>query len=692
MIAYHNGMPHRRNQSDGANDSRRKFLKASGAGAVALSLAGCSGGGDDTTTEETEETTTEDQTPTENDETEDTVTEGGTLVYGMSAKPDSANILTASSVYSGLALYRIYEFGNSIDPVSQKVQPWVFTDWTIEKGDKPSVFFDMREGMKWNDGEDFTKEDVLFTYRYIKENEVGQYASVVEPIESIEEASNDWDFEITLSKAIGFWETDVVGGLPLLPKHKWEGKDYQKYDPMEANDNGPVGLGPGRLTKFDPDTSMQVVFDNEHYYDTLSKVGWREDHDQIIAGGPFLDKVNFKIFGSETAMTQALFQGEIDTHYGGLKSSKIPDAEEDDSMDLVKGLGSGFSYFGFNGRRQPLDDASLKQAMSFLFDEHFWVNRLLEGYAVKGDFAQTPGYPAPRPDFQFGNKDKVGSGPATNAFDFRSSQAAIPDVEGIRKFLTNGEIIDGSEGTYVGKDYPGSLSGVEASQSEAKYDYTFGEVESSVLKDHQSADKEIRVDGKTIPEMMDGEPITMFIDPPKSQPKEAKAIQRWADNLKTVGIPIKTQALSFNTMVSKVYVEEDFDIYPMGWGGTGPFGSSAYSFFHSDNADDLSKNDHGSDKKNSEAMLYNSTGYGLAGGSADELLGNARTELDPQKRNKLTAQALEKIYLDVPYFIMDYEKQRWPVNAEKFTGFVQNLVDPAYATFGSQVNNIHLRE
>jgi peptide/nickel transport system substrate-binding protein len=309
----------------------------------------------------------------------------------------------------------------------------------------------------------------------------------------------------------------------------------------------------------------------------------------------------------------------------------------------------------------------------------------MEGYIIKGDFAQTPGYPVSRPDYQYAGEDQISSHPATNAYDFRSASAAVPDIEGIRQFLTEGQVLDGSEGTYVGKDYPGSLSGVSASQSESKYDYSFGEVQSEVLRNHDGADQEIRVDGQTIPELMDGDAITMFIDPPQDKPKEAKSIQRWINNLKDLGVPIKSQALEFNTMASKVYNQEDFDIYPMGWGGTGPFGSSAFSFFHSSMADDRSEG-------NSERFMYNSTGYGLHGGSADDLLKQAQEEMNPEERNKLTAQALEKIYLDSPYFVWDYAKVRWPVNSADFQGYVSGLVDPAYASFGTVLNNIHQKQ
>ncbi len=684
-------MPGRHTDAEKHTETRRSFLKASGAGAVAVSLAGPSAARELGGEQQSQETTTE-EGQSDGGQSDGDVPTGGTLVYGMSAKPDTSNILTLGSVYAAVAVDRVYETGTTLDPVTSEVRPNVFTDWTVEntsgQNAQPDVYFDMREGLTWNDGEEFTAEDVLFTYRYYMENQPGNYAAAASPMEEIEESSrDDWDFHLKLSQPVGVWASEQLQ-IPLLPQHKWEGKDYQQYDPMEANpDNGPVGLGPGRLTQFDPATSMQVVFDNEYYYDTLSTLEWKQNHDELRAGGPFIDRVNYKVFGSETAMTNAFLQGGIDTHYGSMKTAQIPKVKQNDGMSLVNGTDSGFSYYAFNLRRKPLDDVTFRQAVAFMYDDYFWVQRLMNGYVWKGDFVQSNGYPKPRPDFQFAGEDQMLTHPATNAFDFRSAdQGPTPDVEGVRTFLTEGNVVDGSEGTYVGKDYPGSLSGVSASRSESKYDYSFGPVQSQVLREHDGADRELRVDGKTIPQTMDGDAITMFIDPPKQGPKEAKAIERWVNNLKSVGIPVKTQALSFNTMTSRVYYEEDFDIYPMGWGGTGPFGSSAYSFFHSDNADDHSKDG------NSDSFMYNSTAYGLYGGSSDDLLSQARTTMDAEERNRTTARAVEKIYLDMPYILRDYAKFRWPLNTAKFGGQIPDIVDPAFANFGAQVNNLHLTE
>ena len=134
-------------------------------------------------------------------------------------------------------------------------------------------------------------------------------------------------------------------------------------------------------------------------------------------------------------------------------------------------------------------------------------------------------------------------------------------------------------------------------------------------------------------------------------------------------------------IVGYVDETEEFDVYPMGWGGTSPYGTSLYSFFHSENAGE-----------DTEKFAYNSTGYGISGGSADKLLSAAYKETDPEKRSKKYAKAMERIYLDMPYMLRDYAKYRWPVNSAKFDGFVENIVDPGYANWDTEYSSIFLKE
>ncbi|WP_435153289.1 ABC transporter substrate-binding protein [Haladaptatus sp. DFWS20] len=676
-------MPRRRNRS-GTDDTRRNFLKASGAGAVALSLAGCSGENNDDDSNNTgtsggDGTT---QPPNTVDVSPENIKPGGTLRYGLPEAPDSPNIMLSGSVYSAAALLPVYDYGTAQDPVTFEVKPSVFTDWELKNADKekPSVYFNARKkGLEWNDGEKFKMEDILFSYQFMLDNEPGEF-SVWNDFEKIEEASNDWDFHIKLSRQVGTWDSTVLAGAPIIPKHKWESVDYKNYDPTKANEEGPVGTGPGKLVKYNPDTSMQIKFRRDYIDNTyaLNQLQWKKDHKSLIHGGPFLDGVNFKVYGGQGPMTQAFMQGEVDTHYGSLDVSKIPKAKKQNGLGLIKGFDSGFSYYGFNCRRQPLDDVTFRQAMAFMYDDQYWVKSLKGDFVIKGDYAQSPGYKGVRPETVHGGE--LLTAPETEAFNFRGVDGKKkPDVKAVRKFLTDGQVVSG-KGTYAGQEFPGTFSKVKASQSEAKYDYTFENVKTQSLKE-AGTDKEIRIDGQTVPDMMDGNEITIFIDPPSEQPDEAKAIEQWAKNLRQVGIPVRTEPIAFNTMTGKVYETEEFDIYPMGWGGTSAYGTSLHSFFHSENAGE-----------DTEKFAYNSTGYGVSGGSSDKLLTDAYSETDPKKRAKKFSKAMEKIYLDMPYMLRDYSKFRWPMNTAKFDGMVENIVDPAYANWDAEYGNIYLKE
>jgi len=681
---------------DRSNLDRRRFLKGSAVAAVSMGLAGCggqNGGGESPTETETTEETTTQGTPT--DAPDDAqIQEGGVFNFGMGTAPKGINPLATSSSYSWNILDLVYEYGTYTDPVNFEVHPSVYTDWTSEEldetgeNDQPNVkvYFDVRDGLTFNDGEELTLDDVVFTYRYMMEQKPGRYVSTVNPILEVKKSDGDWDVEMTLNKPIGTYASSQLQ-IPILPKHQWEGvEDFKSFEPQ--NNGGPVGLGPGVVTRYQPDTAVEVSFAEREGEYTLGDLDYRSDIQGIISGGPFLDAVRFKIYGSESALNQAFLQGEIDSLFDTIRTSRIEDVQDAEGKSLVDGFDTGYAHYSLNLRTQPLDDISFRQVLGFAFDDVYWTERLQRGYVQEGDFVMPPGYKAVRPET--GSDQELLSGNSTQAFHFRQSSAGVPDVEGIRAFLTEGKAITGESGTYVGQEYPGSLSGVTASQTESKYEYSFGEPQTSLLKQNENADKELRVDGQTITELNGGEPLTMYVYPAKETPQTAKMVETYINSLQRIGIPIERTVMSFNTMLTKVYGEEDFDIFPMSWSSLSPFATSTlYSLFHSDNADDHSTTDAG-DSKNTSTLLNNPMGYGLFDdASADDLIMEARTTMDTEQRNQLARQAVEKIYLDFPTMITSYSVKKWPVNSADWSGFIGNIPGPGSAYLADQFMQIH---
>ncbi|MFB6267204.1 MAG: ABC transporter substrate-binding protein [Halodesulfurarchaeum sp.] len=668
--------------SDTTDVDRRRFLKATGAGAVVASLAGCQGG-------QPAETPTPTATATETPEEQTTTTpgeegppEGGILTVGLPNPPKGLNALATSSSYSWAILDYVHGWGTSLDPFDFKVHPSVYTDWTVQNVDsgKPDVYFSIRDGITFNNGQELSVDDVLFTYNYMMEQKPGRYISTIRPITTVEEAGNEYDLHMKLNKPVGTYEVNQLA-LPILSKDVWQGVDqYSKYTPGDQVPDRPVGLGPGRVTKYAPDTAIEITFRDDYQ---LTSLDWVDEYDQLNKGGPFINKLRFKVFTSATAMNQAFLQGNLDALYGSIRTANVDQVKQAQGQKLIHGGDTGYSYIGYNLRRPPLDDLPFRQALSFLWDDIYWVRRLNQGLAIEGDFVVPPGYAAARPET--GTDVSVPNAPESQAFHFRSSQPGVPNYSGIRKFLTEGKVITGEGGTYVGKDYPGSITGVQASQTEPRHSYSFGSVQSQVLKDF-GANQEIRVDGQTIPELL-GSPLTYMMYPPQLVPNLTEMDKQYTQNLKTLGIPIERKVLAFNPLVSKVYATEDFDIYHMGWGNTSPFGiSSLYSIFHSDNADDHSVKE-GDDKKvNDSTLLNNATGYGLFDyAGADQLISDARQTMDTKPRQQKTRKAVERIYLDQPYQVYQYEEKRWPVNSAKFAGFIGNIPGPGQSNLATQI-------
>jgi len=65
--------------------------------------------------------------------------------------------------------------------------PALATDWGFV--DDTTIDFELREGVQWHDGEEFTPSDVKFTVEYYKENDAINQTLFYDPIESAEVVS-----------------------------------------------------------------------------------------------------------------------------------------------------------------------------------------------------------------------------------------------------------------------------------------------------------------------------------------------------------------------------------------------------------------------------------------------------------------------------------------------------------------------
>ncbi|HZK18540.1 MAG TPA: ABC transporter substrate-binding protein [Clostridia bacterium] len=137
-------------------------------------------------------------------------------------------------------------FEKLIDKDEQGIIPWLAKGWKIENEGK-RIIFDLREDVKWQDGEPFSAEDVLFTFNYIKDYPQidGDDMMIDEDFLQVRQP-NDYQVEFILSD----FKADFIERLytiSILPKHIWEGVGApDKFVSEEAL----IGTGPYKLTDY----------------------------------------------------------------------------------------------------------------------------------------------------------------------------------------------------------------------------------------------------------------------------------------------------------------------------------------------------------------------------------------------------------------------------------------------------------
>ncbi|HET7323449.1 MAG TPA: ABC transporter substrate-binding protein, partial [Halococcus sp.] len=669
----------RRRDAVGGRISRRAALKAGGAGVLSLSLAGCVGN--------------RNAIPSLNPGSPDEINRGGVFTIGIPDPPVGLNPLTVSSEESFGIIDLLNGTGTAVDPVYFGVHPSVFSKWYEFQTDaphaKPEIQFNLRSGLTFTDGTECTIEDVLFTYRYLLDKRPEKFASVLEPIVGIERASsNRWNLSLQLAEPVSTYDSEQLG-IPILPKHVWKDvEDPESYRPTEHG--GPVGLGAGKIKTDDPESEIEVAFREEY---PLRDLDWIRAKDEFLQGGPFLDAIRYRVYEDDEALKQAFRRGEIDSIYDSYTADEIKPILDDGKSNTVLGSDEAYKSFAFNLRTTPLGDLPFRQVFGFAFDDHYWVHELNDGYVTEGDFVAPPGYTAVRPEHQNpalpprADQDFL-TGSSTNAFAFRTTKNGRVDVAGIRSFLTEGHLLAGNAGTYVGQYYPDSLTGVHATQTTPKYEYSFGPVTSAVLKDADTK-MEVRVDGNTIPEINDG-PLVLFTRPESEKPKEAKMTRRYIRALHRIGIPVKREEIGTEKLRERVFRQEDFDITPIDAEPISEFAiKSLYERFHSDNADDHAVAEIGT-QKNTNRSLRNAMGYGVIdAASADALIEESLEEMSAEARNDLIRQTLERIYLDFPVMVVSYENLYWPADRRKFDGFLEKIPAPGSTYLPTQLVQLY---
>jgi len=231
--------------------------------------------------------------------------------------------------------------------------------------DRSSVTYRLRANAHWHDDKPVTPDDVIFSFFAWKENspELGAYYRHVTKAEKSGERDITFTFDGPGNREL----PQIVGQLPILPKHWWEGTDSsgRKRDVTQTTLEPPLGSGPFRLKEFI--AGRTLVYERVADY-------WGKDLNVHIGTNNFA-QMRYEYYRDSTVALEAFKADQVD--YRTENSAKnwataydFP-AVRDKKVVMeefpIRNIGV-MQAFAFNIRRPKFQDPRVRRAFNFGFD------------------------------------------------------------------------------------------------------------------------------------------------------------------------------------------------------------------------------------------------------------------------------------------------------------------------------------
>jgi len=314
---------------------------------IAMPLTAC-GGGDVETPEEGEE-------PAE---------ETSTMRIGIVTEPDTTSpfiaTLLAYDIIDNHTYDDLIEYDDDLNPVGGLAEDWSVDDeglvWT----------FNLKEGIKWFDGEDFTADDVVWTYNALVE---GEYPQSVQ-LEGITNTEKVDEYTVKVYTEEPKADMEAIRAS-IMPEHIYGEKSLEELNTFA--EETPIGTGPFKLVEWEQGQFLKFEA-NEDYF----------------MGAPHVDELVYVIFANTDTLMSALTTGEIDA-VTSVANNQIDMLKDNADIEVVQALGKNFTELGFNcwdspdSKGNPLMlDYNIRLAADYAINKEQIVEIALNGLGTSG--------------------------------------------------------------------------------------------------------------------------------------------------------------------------------------------------------------------------------------------------------------------------------------------------------------------
>ncbi len=295
--------------------------------------------------------------------------EPGTIYLHMSAEPGTLNPVIATDAYASDVNQYIYETLLEMDEDTLEMKPQLAERYTLSPDGLRYRFY-LKKGILWSDGKEFTADDVIYSFKVIKDPKTANAHRKVNYLDIRDLRKIDkYTVEFIYSKRY-FLGLRVCGGMTIIPKHIFDdATDINRH----KNNRMPIGTGPYIFKKWI--TGSRLILERNERYRGKK---------------PEIKRIVYKVVTETNVALQMLKKGQIDVlGVRAIQWVRQTNSEKFTSnFYKLKYYTPNYSYIGWNARRAPFNDRRVREAMGYLINREDILKKLLFGLGkrVAGTF------------------------------------------------------------------------------------------------------------------------------------------------------------------------------------------------------------------------------------------------------------------------------------------------------------------
>ncbi len=291
---------------------------------------------------------------------------GGTVRLAESTGFDTLNpILSKGNPAPGLGLMYDSLFEPALDEMDISAEYGLVANAMRYPDDYAWVESRLDPRGRWHEGEPITTEDVVWSFRKLIDLNPSQgfYYRHVENVEAVGDDVVRFTFDAPGNREL----PKIVGQIPILPKHWWEGKapDGTQRDISRGTLEPPLGSGPYRVSSIEP--GRYIVYERVKDY-------WAKDH-PVRKGTYNFDQVRYDIF-LDSAVEMEAFKGdqydfrEERAASVWAKAYDFPAVRDGRVVleEFVNRASGRMQAYVPNLRREKFQDPRVREALNYAFD------------------------------------------------------------------------------------------------------------------------------------------------------------------------------------------------------------------------------------------------------------------------------------------------------------------------------------